>query len=458
MGSKRDRRRLEIVHPNCAGIDVGKSRHYVAVDPSQTDTPVRSFLSFTDDLEAMAEWLKACGVTVVAMEATGVYWISLFEVLDRAGFECMLVDPRMTKQVSGRKSDVLDCQWIWQLTSYGLLRGAFRPPDEICELRSYVRQRRRAKTDAGRSVQHMQKALTQMNVQLDSVLSNIVGKTGLQIIRAIVAGERDGQALARFRDRRVKADEQTLARSLKGTWREEHLFELAQALERYDLHQDQIERLEARINDSITMLAPDGNASADDSEPAAGDSSGKRARTAGERQLRRMLHQQLGVDLMRVPCIGLEAALTIASEIGPDVSRFPTARHFCSWLNLAPPTRISGDRKIGGKAPKRTNPVGQALRQAASTARNDKSVIGATHRRRMARIGKQPAIKATAHQLARLIYALLSRGEEYLDRGLEAYEQERREAQHRHLERRARALGMTLSPMSPEATEQPALA
>ncbi len=188
MGSKRDRRRLEIVHPNCAGIDVGKSRHYVAVDPSQTDTPVRSFLSFTDDLEAMAEWLKACGVTVVAMEATGVYWISLFEVLDRAGFECMLVDPRMTKQVSGRKSDVLDCQWIWQLTSYGLLRGAFRPPHEICELRSYVRQRRRAKTDAGRSVQHMQKALTQMNVQLDSVLSNIVGKTGLQIIRAIVAG------------------------------------------------------------------------------------------------------------------------------------------------------------------------------------------------------------------------------------------------------------------------------
>ncbi len=189
----------------------------------------------------------------------------------------------------------------------------------------------------------------------------------------------------------MKADEQTLARSLKGTWREEHLFELAQALERYDLHQAQIERLEARINDSITMLAPDGNASADDSESAAGDSSGKRARTAGERQLRRMLHQQLGVDLMRVPCIGLEAALTIASEIGPDVSRFPTAGHFCSWLNLAPPTRISGDRKIGGKAPKRTNPVGQALREAASTARNDKSVIGATYRWRMARIGKQPA-------------------------------------------------------------------
>lgn len=458
MGCKRDRRRLEIVHPNCAGIDVGKSRHYVAVDPTRAETPVRSFLSFTDDLEAMAEWLKECGVTVVAMEATGVYWISLFEVLDRAGFECMLVDPRMTKQVSGRKSDVLDCQWIWQLTSYGLLRGAFRPPDEICELRSYVRQRRRAKTDAGRAVQHMQKALTQMNVQLDSVLSNIVGKTGLQIIRAIVAGERDGQVLARFRDRRVKADEATLARSLKGTWREEHLFELGQALERYDLHQSQIERLEARINGAITLLAPEGDRPADGSVTVAERQTQASGGTAGERQLREMLHQQLGVDLMRIPCIGLEAALTIASEIGPDVSRFPTARHFCSWLNLAPPTRISGDRKIGGKAPKRTNPVGQLLRQAATTARKDKSVIGATHRRRLARIGKQAAIKATAHQLARLIYALLSRGEEYVDRGLEAYEQERRDAQFRHLERRARALGMTLSPAPADGAPQPALA
>jgi len=445
MVSKRDRRRLEIVHPHCAGIDIGKSRHYVAVNPADSDTSVRSFLSFTDDLEAMAQWLKDCGVTVVAMEATGVYWIAVFEVLDRAGFDCMLVDPRMTKQVSGRKSDVLDCQWIWQLTSYGLLRGAFRPPDMICELRSYVRQRRRAKTDAARAVQHMQKALTQMNVQLDTVLSKIAGKTGMQIIRAIVAGERDGQALARFRDSRVKADEATLARSLKGTWREEHLFELTQALERYDLHQAQIESLQAKINTAITLLAPADTMTADESGAVPEGHRTPKGRNAGETVLRRLLRQQLGVDLMRIPCVGLEAALTIASEIGPGISRFPTAAHFCSWLNLAPPTRISGDRRIPGKTPKRTNPVGQMLRQAATTARGDKSVIGATHRRRLARLGKQAAIKATAHQLARLIYALLSRGEEYVDRGLEAYEQERRDAQYRYLERRARALGMTLS-------------
>jgi transposase len=246
----------------------------------------------------------------------------------------------------------------------------------------------------------------------------------------------------------VKADEATLARSLKGTWREEHLFELTQALERYDLHQTQIERLETRINGAITMLAVVDDSPADEAGAEATAARPKPSRAAGERQLRALLQQQLGIDLMRIPCIGLEAALTIASEIGPDVSRFPTARHFCSWLNLAPPTRISGDRKIGGTAQKRTNPVAQILRQAATTARNDKGVIGATHRRRMARIGKQAAIKATAHQLARLLYALLSRGEEYVDRGLEAYEQERRDAQYRHLERRARALGMTLAPSS----------
>jgi transposase len=450
MGSKRDGRHLEIVHPNCAGIDVGKDRHYVAVNPAKSDTPVRSFQSFTDDLQAMASWLQSCGVTVVAMEATGVYWISLFEVLDRAGFECLLVDPRATKQVSGRKSDVLDCQWIWQLTSYGLLRGAFRPPDAICELRSYVRQRRRAKVDAGRAVQHMQKALTQMNIRLDSVLSSIVGKTGQLIIRAIVAGERDGRVLARFRDRRVKADEATLARSLTGTWRAEHLFELTQALERFDLHQSQIERLESRIGNAITLLTLSDTAFTDrrrhDAETDAGRSCGSINSGSDHSALRELLSQQLGVDLTRIPCIGLEAALTIASEIGPDVSRFPTVKHFCSWLNLAPPTRISGDRKLSSRAPLRANPVGQMLRQAATTARKDKGVIGAGHRRRLIRLGKQAAIKATAHQLARLIYAMLSRGEDYVDRGLEAYEQERRDHQYRHLERRARALGMTLAP------------
>ena len=211
MARKPMNRRLQVIHPDCAGIDVGKSKVYVAVDPERSDPAVRSFRTFTDDLEALLRWLKECGVRIVAMEATGVYWIPLFEMLDHAGFEVHLVNPHTTKQVSGRKSDVLDCQWVWQLMSYGLLKGAFRPADEICVLRSYVRQRARLIGDATRSMQHMQKALTEMNIQLDEVLSDLMGKTGQQIVRAIVAGERDATVLAQYRDPRVKADTATIA-------------------------------------------------------------------------------------------------------------------------------------------------------------------------------------------------------------------------------------------------------
>lgn len=436
MSGKRSSKRLEIVNPNCAGIDIGKTRHYVAVDPARTETPIRSFETFTDDLESLAVWLRESEVTVVAMEATGVYWIPVFELLDRAGFEVLLVDPRATKQVSGRKSDVLDCQWIWQLTSYGLLRGAFRPSDSVCELRSYVRQRRHLKEEAGRSIQHIQKALTQMNLQLDTVLSDIMGKTGQQILRAIDAGERDPAVLARFRDPRVKVDEMTIVRSLQGNWRAEHLLAMKLALQRYDLLQEQILVCEAEMHRALDLLAIH--------EVDVDAKASKQLRTAGERALRLHLHRTLGVDLMRIPTIGLEATLTIAAELGPDLAKFPSFKHFCSWLNLAPPTRISGDRRLGGRGPKRINRTGQALRQAATTARKNKSFIGAAHRGRIARLGKQGAIKATAHQLARLIYAMMTRGEEYVERGMETFEEERRHRQLKHLERRAREIGMVL--------------
>ena len=248
MARKRRRtQRLKVVNPDCAGIDIGKDRHFVAVDPERCSEPVRSFDGFTRDLEAMAAWLSSCGVKKVAMESTSVYWIPVYEVLERAGFEVMLVPPRMTKQIAGRKSDVLDCQWIWQLQSYGLLRGAFRPGDAICPLRSYVRQAKRLIEDRSRCVQHMQKALTQMNVLLDSVLADITGQTGQKILRAIIDGERDPQRLASFRHRRVKASADTIAASLEGTWREEHLFALEQAMQRYDfprgLREQAVERL-----------------------------------------------------------------------------------------------------------------------------------------------------------------------------------------------------------------------
>ncbi len=253
----RRTRRLRVVNPDCAGIDIGKDRHFVAVDPERSDEPVRSFGSFTRDLEAMAAWLTSCGVTKVAMESTSVYWIPVYETLERAGFEVMLVPARMTKQIGGRKSDVLDYQWIWQLMSYGLLRGAFRPGDAVCPLRSYARQMRRLTGDRSRCVLHMQKALTEMNVRLDSVIANITGLTGQRILRAIIDGERDPERLATLRHRGIKADADTIAASLQGTWREEHLFALEQAMQRYDFLTRQIDDCEARVMAEVERLCDD---------------------------------------------------------------------------------------------------------------------------------------------------------------------------------------------------------
>ena len=269
---------LEVVHPDCAEIDVGKRKHYVAVDPSRFEEPVRNFGSFTERSGGDGGVARPRAASAqVAMESTGVYWIPVFEVLDRAGFEVHLVNPRATKQVSGRKSDVLDCQWIRQLMSFGLLRRAFRAPDALCPMRSYLRQRGQLVRDRSRAVQHMQKALTRMNVQLDNVLSDIMGKTGQLIVRAIVAGERDGAVLAKFRDGRCKADAATIAASLRGNWREEHLFALAQALERHDAPRRQVEACEARINAELDKLAREGE---DEPPDDKGTRKGREARTA----------------------------------------------------------------------------------------------------------------------------------------------------------------------------------
>ena len=409
---KRGIERLKVVNPHCTGIDIGKGRHFVAVDPAQNSEPVREFGAFTRDLEAMAAWLASCGVTTVAMESTSVYWIPVYEFLEAEGFEVMLVPPRMTKQIGGRKSDVLDCQWIWQLLSYGLLRGAFRPPDAVCPLRSYVRQAKFLIEDRSRCVQHMQKALTEMNVRLDSVISDIMGKTGERIVRAIVAGERDPERLASFRDRRIKASADTIAASLQGTWREEHLFALEQALQRYDFVELQIEACETQIMAQIEHLTPpddptDGGGS-DDTPPNA--SSGTTSRVAPKTRGKKLpaqdavkaeaLHRMMGIDLTAIPTIGLNTALVIASEIGPDFSAFPSAQHFCSWLGLAPGTRISGDKPLPGRAPKVVNRTGQALRMAAMAAHSSQTFIGAKHRARLARMDTAVAITATARELA----------------------------------------------------------
>ena len=322
--------------------------------------------------------------------------------------------------------------------SYGLLRGAFRPRDEDCVVRSYVRQRGRLVRERARCVQHMQKALTQMNVQLDTVLNDVMGKSGEAIVRAIVGGERDPAVLARMCDRRVKADAATMARALQGNWRTEHVFALSQALERYDFFTGQIRAAEERVAETLK------NRGLDDEIAEAWLEAP--TRLSRERALQRMVHAVLGVDLGAIPTIGGETALTVLAELGGDLSRFATSEQFCSWLNLAPGTRISGGKVLKGPAMKRVNPVGQALRMAASTARHNQSFIGACHRARLRRLDAARAVKATAHQLARLIYAMLTRGEGYVEKGMAGFETERRERQLRHLQRQAKHFNLTLVP------------
>lgn len=440
MTRKHKKQQLHVIHPDCAGIDIGSREHWVAIDPVRCDRPIRSFTSFSDDLYALADWLDEHGIRHVAMEATGVYWIPLYEVLDARGFEVHLVNSRATRQVSGRKSDVLDCQWIWQLMSYGLLRGAFRPGDAICELRAFVRQRANRVRLQARCLNHMHKALTQMNVQLGQVVSDLKGKTGMAIMRAIVSGERDPVTLARLRDSRLRADEATVARSLHGNWRTEHLFALRQALEHYDFLEQQIDACDRAIATSLTALPARG-----EGLPGTGKLSRTPHRTLDEqRQLQRALAGVMGVDLTAIPTLGVDTVLVLASEVGPDLSRFPSQAHFCSWLGLAPPTRISGGKPLPGSAPRVHNIAGQALRQAASTARKSDSFIGASHRARLARMDTAQAIKATAHQLARLIYAMLTKGQAYIEHGMKAFEAQREERQLKALHRKAAKLGFTL--------------
>lgn len=436
MGRK-SKQRLDIVYPNCAGIDIGSKEHWAAVNPEATPDSVRRFGSFTDELVAMADWLESLQVQEVAMEATGVYWIPLYEVLSARGFEVHLVNARATRQVSGRKSDVLDCQWIRQLMAHGLLRGAFRPSDGVCRLRSLVRQRGTKVQDRSRCIAHMQKALTQMNVQLDQVVSDLAGKTGMAILRAIIAGERDPAALAALRDRRLRADETKVARSLQGNWRREHLFALKQALEHYDFLTLQIESCDTEIEAAVAALP---TRPVEYQEPVKRLANGHRP-VAQQAALHRALQALFGVDLTAIPTIAVDTALVLAAEIGPDLSRFPSCEHFCSWLSVAPPTRISGGKPLPGRARTAFNRAGQALRQSAANARRSDSFIGASHRARLARMDARQAIKATAHQLARLIYAMLTQGQAYVEKGIEAYEERSRDRQLRALRRKAAKLG-----------------
>lgn len=430
---------LRITHPNAAGIDIGSASHYVAVPPDRDDEPVREFKSFTAELERLAGWLRACGVDIVAMESTGVYWIPLFELLESHGFTVLLVNARHVKNVSGRKSDVLDCQWLQQLMSYGLLSGAFRPADEVCALRALTRQRAMLLRSQARHVQHMQKALTQMNIQLANVISDVVGETGQKILRAIVAGERDGHTLAALRNARIHAGEDEIAASLQGSWRAEHLFALKQALDAFDFIATQLAQCDTEIEAQLQRLHTH------EGDPAKGKKRG-RARNAPKFDLRKQLFQMCGVDLTRIDGIDVTTALVVVSETGTDMSRFATDKHFASWLGLCPGTKITGGKVMSGKTKRCANRAAQALRLAAAALRTSKSALGAYFRRMCSRMDKSKAVTAAAHKLARLIYAMLTKGEEYTDQGQDYFEERYRQRVLRNLTQRAKQLGMQLVP------------
>lgn len=433
---------FEVIQPQAAGIDVGAAEHWVSV-PEHHEPSVRVFGCFTPDLEALANWLSACEVTTVAMESTGVYWIPLFEILERRGFEVCLVNARHVKTVPGRKSDYQDCQWLRQLHSCGLLAASFRPEDEICVLRRYIRHRAQLVRSSTVHIQRMQKALDEMNLHLHRVLSDITGKTGLSILRAILAGERDPHQLAALRDPRVKRPAAEIAAALSGNYRDELLFVLGQELALYDTYRAQIETCDQQIEQYLSSLE-----SAEDVE-ASPPTPPKRRSPRGNSprfDLHSHLYRISGVDFTQIDGLDTLSVLTILSEVGLDPTRFPTMRHFTSWLGLSPNLAISGGKVKSSRTRKVVNRAAQAFRMAAQTLHRSQSAVGAFYRRIKARSGAPKAITATAHKLARIFYSLWRSGEAYDDPGAEAYEQQYRQRLIKSLERKAQALGLELVP------------
>ncbi len=433
---------LRHINLNAAGIDIGAERHMVAVPEGRDEVSVREFGTFTADLHALADWLQRCGVTTVAMESTGVYWIPLFELLERRGFEVKLVDARHVKNVSGRKSDVLDCQWIQQLHTYGLLAGAFRPPDELCVLRSYLRQREMLTQSASMHIQHMQKALQQMNLLLHNVVSDITGVTGMKIIKAILAGERDPQSLARNRDQRCQNSSRTIAKSLVGNYRAEHLFALQQAVELYETYQAKI----AACDEAIVKQVENQPDITDDTLPPGERPVQARERIRNGVDVRELLFKKSGVDLFAVPGLAADTLLTLSSEVGFDMSPWKTSKHFSAWLGLCPGTKISGGKVLNKKTKRHPNRAAQAFRMAAATQARSKTALGAFYRRIKSRTGGKQAITATAHKIARIYYTLLTKGTSYVELGQEAYEQKYKERRIHHLMAQAKSLGLQLVP------------
>jgi transposase len=444
---------LERVHRDAAGIDVGNGSHFVAVPPDRDPEPVREFGCWTADLQRMADWLKGCGIQTVAMQSTGVYWIALHDVLEQRGFQVYLVNARHTQNLPGRKSDVQESQWLMKLHTYGLLRNSFRPPEEIRAVRTIWRLRDRHVAEAGRCVQHMQKALTRMNVQLANTISDISGVSGQAILRAILQGERDPRRLAALRDMRIQASQEEIVRSLEGHWQEDLLFELRQAVQAYDFSRQQMRDCDRELQKYLASLPTrvieppqPAVAALPDAARAPGRKDRKRKPkgNAPAFDLAAELQRIAGVNLTTIDGIDVMTAQTILAELGTDMGRWPTEAHLASWLGLSPNREVSGGKVVRQEPRRVNNRVATALRMAANSLLRSQSYLGARYRHLRTRLGAGKAIKAMAHYLARLVYRLLSRGQEWVDHGRKKFEHNLEQRELAKLQRKATLLGYRL--------------
>lgn len=442
---------LDVVHRDAAGIDIGSREHYVAVGPDRDSEPVRVFGCFTAELQRLAEFLAKCRIKTVVMQSTGVYWIPVYDVLEQAGFEVWLVNARDTKNLPGRKSDVQESQWLLKLHTYGLLRKSFRPVPEIRALRTCWRERAEYVQQAGSCIQRMHKALTEMNVQLGTVLSDLSGTTGMSILRSIVGGERDGRKLAQFRDPRVKASPETIAQSLQGTWRPEQLAILKRQLADWDHVQQQmaacdrdLEAMMKQMPDAIAAPIPAPAATGKASRKRRRKRNGKSSRNEPQFDLESELKRMTGVDLTRIDGVKANTIQTVITEAGLDMSKWETEQHFVSWIGLSPRNDVSGGKVLNRRTRKVVSRLATALRMAATTLRESDSYLGAQFRRFRTRLGPPKAITAMAAKLARLIYRMLRYGQEYVDRGTAHYEERHRQQQIQFLSKKAAQHGFAL--------------
>jgi len=436
---------LPMIEPKAAGIDVGATEIFVAVPADRDPEPVRCFPTFTVDLERLADWLQQCRIRTVAMESTGVYWIPLFQILEKRKIDVRLVNAHHVKNVPGRKTDVEDCQWIQHLHSVGLLRGSFRPDEEICAIRSLWRHRDNLIQLATLHLQHMQKALDQMNLQIHHVISDLAGTTGLAIVDAILAGERDPHKLAQLRNRHIRASTETIMKSLVGDYREEHLFTLRQSLKSYRHYQELIQEVDLQVKQMVQRL-PSKIAAGE--KPPKGDKIRRTPWRNEPPQLRNDLYRAFGVDLTEVPGINSLTAQMLLTEIGPNLSRFPTAAAFCSWLRLCPDPKISGGQVLSSRTRPTKNRAALALRMATQGLHRSNTFLGDYFRRMKARMGAHKAMTATAHKLARIVYHMVTTQQEYDTTVFQQQEQRRRLHKSARLHAQARELGFQLVPIN----------